>query len=245
MKEKHSALDFFLDLMIEEKLYSNKKKLRSHLNYIFEDFDFSGKDILDVGGGAGLLSFYGGFCGGSSICLEPELEGSSSDSSNKFDRLRAKVIEFSGKVEFQGTSFQDFQEQRKFDLIVMANSINHLNEKATIDLLEKEESRQIYSQLFRKVHRLLKDGGTLIITDCNRYNFFDLIGLRSPFMPTIEWSKHQSPYTWTKLLREVGFKTRSLKWTTPNALGVIGRILFSNPFVAYFLLSHFRIKFVK
>ena len=62
--------------MIEEKLYSNKKKLRSHLNYIFEDFDFSGKDILDVGGGAGLLSFYGGFCR-NSICLEPELEGSS------------------------------------------------------------------------------------------------------------------------------------------------------------------------
>ena len=65
-------------------------------------------------------------------------------------------------------------------------------------------------------------------------------------MPTIEWSKHQSPYTWTKLISEVGFKTRSLNWTTPNGLGVIaGKILLSNPLVAYFLLSHFRVEFVK
>ena len=83
-----SSLEFFFDLAIEQKLYSNKRNLKTHLNFIFDNFDFKEKNMLDVGGGSGLLSFYAGLSGGYSICLEPELNGSSSSSLKKFDNLK-------------------------------------------------------------------------------------------------------------------------------------------------------------
>ena len=55
-----SSLEFFFDLAIEQKLYSNKRNLKTHLNFIFDNFDFKEKNMLDVGGGSGLLSFYAG-----------------------------------------------------------------------------------------------------------------------------------------------------------------------------------------
>ncbi len=240
-----SSLEFFFDLAIEQKLYSTKRNLKTHLNFIFDDFDFNGKNMLDVGGGSGLLSFYASINGGYSICLEPELSGSSSSSLKKFNNLQKNLANVSGKVGYEAKSFQDYESQNKFDIIVMANSVNHLDENATIDLHENKESKEIYKKLFSKVHRLLKQNGILIITDCNRYNFFHSFGLKSPFMPTIEWQKHQSPHTWSKLLNEVGFKFQSLNWSSPNGLGRIAKILLSNPLCAFFLLSHFKIKFLK
>jgi hypothetical protein len=47
------------------------------------------------------------------------------------------------------------------------------------------------------------------------------------------------------LLNEVGFKFQSLNWSSPNGLGRIARVLLSNPLCAFFLLSHFKIKFLK
>ena len=113
----------------------------------------------------------------------------------KFDNLQKKLLNTPGKVEYEAKSFQDYESQNKFDIIVMANSVNHLDENATIDLHENKESQEIYKKLFSKVHRLLKQNGILIITDCNRYNF-PLSVLKS-VCATIEWRKHQSPYTWS------------------------------------------------
>ena len=57
-----SSLEFFFDLAIEQK-YIQERNLKTHLNFIFDDFDFNGKNMLDVGGGSGLLSFYAGLSG--------------------------------------------------------------------------------------------------------------------------------------------------------------------------------------
>ena len=38
------------------------------------------------------------------------------------------------------------------------------------------------------------------------------LGLRNPFVPTIEWHKHQSPNTWIRLFEDFGFKKQSLSW---------------------------------
>lgn len=61
-------------------------------------------------------------------------------------------------------------------------------------------------------------------------------------MPTIEWEKHQSPSFWLSMLKEVGFESVSMKWSSPNSLGVMGRAFLGNRIIAYFLFSHFRIE---
>lgn len=85
----------------------------------------------------------------------------------------------------------------------------------------------------------------MIITDCGRRNFFNDIHLRSPFMPRIEWHKHQSPHLWLDLLKQVGFRKVSLQWTSPHCLGQFGRLLLGHRLIAYFLMSHFRIEVEK
>ena len=52
-----NASDFY-DLMVSKKMYSSKSKLKFYLNNLFENVDFTDKEVLDVGGGRGLLSFY-------------------------------------------------------------------------------------------------------------------------------------------------------------------------------------------
>jgi len=57
--------------------------------------------------------------------------------------------------------------------------------------------------------------------------FYD-IGVMSPFMPDIEWRKHQSPGTWDRLLQRVGFLRAKVQWSPPNTLGSFGRFVLDN-----------------
>ena len=98
-----------------------------------------------------------------------------------------------------------------------------------------------YAGVFRALFGSLRPGGWLVATDCSRANFFNDVGTTSPFMPDIEWHKHQSPGTWDRLLRQVGFAAARVQWSSPNTLGALGRLLLGNRFAAYFLLSHFRL----
>ena len=130
-------------------------------------------------------------------------------------------------------------------MIILSNSINHLNEYSTEHLADCQEAKSTYIEYFQKMFTLLEPGGTLIITDCDRRNMFNDLNLKSPFMPTIEWEKHQSPFLWAALLEIAGFKKISIKWSSPNSLGKTGDILFGNKVVAYFLFSHFRLEVQK
>jgi len=127
----------------------------------------------------------------------------------------------------------------------LANSINHLDEESTMTLNLNQESKIKFRVLFYKMYSMLSTGGSLIITDCDRKNFFNDLSLKSPFMPTIEWNKHQSPTCWVNIAKEVGFKKQSIKWSSPNSLGRIGQFLLGNRLIAYFLFSHFRIELKK
>jgi len=193
---------------------------------------------MDIGGGAGMLSFYSSIMGAkSTICLEPVLAGSTSGIQEKFIRIKDKLK--INNVEFADSTFQKFNTQIKFDIIIMHNSINHLDELACIKLKHDRRSRDIYIGFFHKLNALLADKGFLLICDCSRNNFYNDIGVKNHLMPTIEWKKHQSPRFWAKMAEDSGFKIVRLKWTSFNCLGQIGRILFGNSFANYFLQSHF------
>lgn len=235
----------FLEGAVDLKLYSTKKNLTRHLEFFFQNTELKGKRVLDIGGGSGLLSYWAIVNGGSSVCLEPEFDGSSKGIKDSFFHLGKNIGMNPSRAEFEAIKFQDYKPNELFDIIVLANSINHLNEDAVQSVTKDKAARKEYIQYFEKMYNLLNDNGILIITDCSRHNFFNLFGMKNPLMPTIEWKKHQSPYYWGKLLNIVGFKKKSIHWSAPNSLGFFGKLVFGNPISSFFTLSHFRLEMKK
>jgi SAM-dependent methyltransferase len=223
-------------------MYSNKSRLKNHLEFMFGDCDLQNKRLLDVGGGRGLLTFYASMLGAHATCLEPEFDGSSEGMINAFQNFKDSLPFEPGESSIVTQTFQEFKSEEPFDLIVLSNSVNHLDEPACIRLHQESSARQVYLGHFKKMYELLNPGGLLIITDCDRHNFFNVLGLSSPFMPSIEWEKHQAPKLWLSLLNQIGFCKGRISWSVPNSLGKIGRVLLSNRIVAFFLLSHFRLE---
>jgi SAM-dependent methyltransferase len=236
------TLDRYYTAAIAQRLYSNSHNLRRHLDYIFGGIELHGRDVLDIGGGAGLLATYAAARGArSAFCVEPEAAGASSGLGARFQRFKA-AVDPQLPVTFVNATIQSFLETaRRFDVIVCANAINHLAEDACVHLRDDPRAREQYLSLFRSLYDATVPGGWLVATDCGRSNFFGTLGLKSPFMPDIEWYKHQDPQVWGQLLLHAGFRDVQISWSSPNTLGRPGRIILGNRLVAYFLLSHFRL----
>lgn len=238
-------LNDYLNKSIKNQLYTNRFRLKSHLQYMFGNRDLNGKNVLDVGGGSGLLTFFAAASGANATCLEPEFDGSTNNITKYFNKMSNEINLSIGAANLVKTTFQDFISEIHYDVIIFGNSINHLDEDSTITLNSNQESKIKFRVLFYKMYSMLSPGGSLIITDCDRKNFFNDLGLKSPIMPTIEWYKHQSPSCWLNIAKEVGFKKTSIKWSTPNGFGRIGHLLLGNRLIAYFLFSHFRLELRK
>ena len=229
----------YFSAVIEEGLYPNRGNLQFHLKTLFKDIALENRRVLDIGGGSGLHSFYMACMGAKAVvCLEPETEGSRSGMEEKFQKLGEVLGQ--DQVRFEPVTFQAFDPGGKqFDVILLHNSINHLDETACINLLDSEASKAIYLDIFSKLSSLAGDGAKLIVCDCSRYNVFALLRIRNPFAPTIEWHKHQAPEVWVDLLSQVGFVNSGIRWTSFNTLRAPGRVLLGNKLLSYFLRSHF------
>ena len=239
------VMNRFLDAAIQLGVYSNQKNLKRHLRFMFDGIDLKKKHLLDVGGGTGRLTVYAAVQGADAVCVEPEAEGSTGGVTEKFLQLK-KAVDPQLRADLVVASIQNYLSvPRSFDVVIIANAINHLNEDACIHLLDDPAAQSEYEALFRVLFSSLNPGGWLVATDCSKSNFFNDIGVKSPFMPDIEWHKHQSPRTWDRLLQRVGFLPAKVQWSSPNALGNIGRFVLGNRVAAYFLLSHFRLAAMK
>lgn len=233
-------LEVYLSAVIKEGLYPNRGNLQFHLKTLFKNIPLENRRVLDIGGGSGLHSFYAACMGAKEVvCLEPETEGSRSGTEAKFRKLGG-ILGYDS-VRFEPVTFQAFEPAGKqFDIILLHNSINHLDETACINLLNSEASKAIYMDIFSKLSSLASSGTKLIVCDCSRYNFFALLRIKNPFAPTIEWHKHQAPAVWVDLLSKVGFANPSVRWTSFNTLRSPGRALLGNRLLSYFLRSDFR-----
>jgi len=231
----------YYEVIIQEGLYSTVPRLKFHLNALFDKVDFQGKRVLDIGGGNGRYCFYA-HCKGAeeAICLEPEDDGSRTGVVETFRKV-GKLLDVDN-VSVETVTFQDYDPgDKKFDIIILYDSINHLDEDSCIDLLENKTSRDSYMKLFLKLRSIANKGTQLIICDCSRHNFYPFIKIPNPIDPGIEWEKHQAPETWIEMLTEVGFANPNVRWTTFNPLKKIGKLLLGNKIASYFLTSHFHL----
>jgi 16S rRNA G966 N2-methylase RsmD len=236
---ENDAVNLYLDMMVANKLYSSKNKLEFHLHQLLERVDFSGKRVLDIGGGSGLYSFYAASQGASRVvCLEPEGDGSTKHITEKFYLVDSLLN--CGTVFLETALLQEYSvKNTQYDVIMLLNAVNHLDEGACINLINDESAQNIYTTIFAKIYQLASHGSTLIVSDCSPRNFWSDMGLNNPFVPTIEWHKHQHPETWIRLLYAVGFSQPNISWTSFNRAGRLGKYLTGNRLMAYFLHSHF------
>ena len=235
---KHD-LQHYYSTVVAEGLYSNEKNLEFNLSMVFNEINFENARFLEIGGGRGLHSFYAACRGALEvICLEPEAAGSTSGVVEKVRRISSLMGV--KKVDLEPATFQDFEPRDKlFDIILLHDSINHLDEDACINLLNNDSSKTAYKNLFHKLASMADTGASLIICDCSRFNFFASLGIRNPLTPNIEWHKHQSPSVWISMLIEAGFGRPRTKWISFNRFGSLGQLITGNKFASYFLKSYF------
>jgi len=237
--------ELLFNVLAKTGIYPNKGNLAFLLRRLFQGIELNNARILDIGGGSGIISFYAACRGAKEvICLEPSSDGSSTGVNDKFLQIQSHM-NFEN-VTLLDESFQVFTtNEESFDIIVLYNSINHLDEDACIHLQNSAIARNRYLELFHKMFTLCRNGSYLIIADCSNKNIFPHIGLRNPFMPSIEWHKHQEPETWIRILRKIGFVNPKISWSTFNRLRLPGVYILGNKFMAYLLLSHFSLRMQK
>jgi hypothetical protein len=238
--EKKCLIDRYFDIATRRGGSSiSKKSLEYYVEYLFQNVSFFEKSMLDIGGGSGLFSFYGAIMGAKKVlCLEPEARGSTKGILHKFKQLSASLL--LNNIDLQPLRFQDFDAgTENFEIVLLHNSINHLEEEACKNLQYADDARNKYDFIFQKLSEISAAGAKLIIADCSRQNFFALCGIKNPFAPTIEWNKHQSPEFWVGMLSKYGFVNPKIRWSSFSFLRKIGRVFLGNRIASYFLTSHF------
>ena len=206
----------------------------------FDGVNLSGKALLEIGAGDGVMSAYAVVHGARRVvALEPEAAGSTKGSISSIQqiaqRLGAEIM------AVHATTLQEYPpSEEKFDIVLLHDSVNHLDEADCMKLHYDQPARQRYSELFQKIASMMHPGKLLLLSDCSRGNFYDKIGMSNPFVPQIEWEKHQSPKVWMKLLRPLGFDKIHLRWHVPYRLKRLGPLV-GNRLANFFLTSHFHL----
>ncbi len=226
------------------KIIYNEQKLSHHpfkrmffyLNWCFKGIDFRNKDVLDIGGGNGIFSYYAKYLGAKEVInLEPF-----SDGSTFFDFTKQKS-KTDLKIIIKKTSLQDFKTDEKFGVIILHDSINHLNESNFENIHKSEIAYNEYRKIINKIISLLSPNGQILVTDCSRKNFWGDLGIKSPFAPSIEWNLHQPPDIVQSFFDNDKFSF-VLRWSPFKRFGRFGRILsLIGSIPSYFMQSHFNL----
>ncbi len=235
-----SEIEKYLSIIVKLGFVPSIEAARSRFDHVFAGTDLEGKRLLDIGGGRGLYSFYAVAAGArEAVCLEPEAAGVSAGARKCFERVRSALP--GAPVTLDTRKIQEFASPAPFDVVLMYASINHIDEDACVRLPGDAKAREAYRKEFARIASLLVPGGRLLVSDCSNRNFFALLGLKSPVVPTVEWHKHQRPEVWARLLEESGFRSPRIRWEPVFGHGRAVEALTGNAAAAYFLKSIFHL----
>jgi SAM-dependent methyltransferase len=228
--------------MLERDGHKNPPAFAHTLANMFRGVDFTGKRVLEVGSGRGLLAIYMGMRGANVLSMEPEMVGATSGVIAQ-QEARLKALGMTN-VKVINADFNTWDPgDERFDVIVSRASINHLyasehhadHDKATHDA---------YLQVARRLHGMLVPGGIFVATDANRYAFFSgmrRFGIRRPWRwerSSVDWRHHQNAGTWVKIFREAGFRNLQVSYPVPYKLRSL-RPLIDTAVVNFFLQGAF------
>lgn len=233
------ALGQLCELYAAEGLVATASRLRTYLDHILGGLRFEDAMVLDVGSGTGAIAAYAALRGATRVvALEPERAGGTKGARSLSARL-FDAMDVASRIELRDESLGDFSPAvASFDIVLLHNSVNHLDENACMRLGWDEDARRTYAALFARIAALARPGATLFVCDCSPRNFFAALRLRNPIALTLDWRKHQKPGAWIALLREAGFTDPHVSWTPPSRLPRIARRLAANSLVSYFTTSH-------
>ena len=221
--------------------FSSLKRYVLRSQFVFEGLDLKNARILEIGCGRGAFCLWGALFGAEYVLgIEPELDGSSGGSLDCFLNLITKLD--LKNVEAKNCTLQDLPvTEKKFDIILMYNVINHLDEKNVQILHRDENAKRQYVSLLVEMKKSLSPKGIVIVADCARRNFWNDVGMKFPLdpNPTMEWHKHQNPRVWRSIFKEAGFRLYDFRWSILNPIGKLA----SNFLVQYFSASHFVLRF--
>lgn len=243
----------YLDALTSVRGEAKRKPLRRlpvhamlYQDRLLQDVPIEGVAALEVGGGSGEVTFRLFLNGAREVvCLEPESAGSSANSSHSFAQWQ-NIIGTTNQVTLMAQRLEDYtHESSYFDLIVMNNVINHLDERACANLRYDASAWDVYRNLAARIYDLAAPAATLLVADCSSRNISTLFGGRNPVAPSIDWAIHQPPTVWVRLFQEAGFVKDRVRWDTLPQLG--GRLyaLLNNRLGAYLTTSHFILRFRK
>jgi hypothetical protein len=143
-------------------------------------------------------------------------------------------------VEAKDIALEQVCIDKPFDIVILYNVINHLDEVSVRNMHQDLMAFEVYRKIVYKIRLLMKSGGVVILGDCARSNFWPRLGMPSPLARNIEWDKHQDPHIWIKLFTGAGFQFLDLRW---SPLYPFGRLT-GNFLVQYFTTSHFVLRFI-
>lgn len=221
--------------------YRTATRYADRAEFLFRGIDLRGARVLDVGCGTGAWALWAALHGASHVVgLEPEAHGSTPHTLRVFQQT-IEQLNLAATVHASSTRLEDLPAGQEFDVVVMYNVINHIDEEAVQSLHQNAAAAERYVAVFRQLYSRMAAGGYLLVADCARNNFWNDLSLPSPLARTIEWEKHQNPRTWTSLLQQAGFRAYDLRW---SPLQPFTRLT-ANRVVQYLTTSHFVLRMQK